>query len=105
MNFANPNILYGLFALLIPVIIHLFNFRRYKTVYFSNVKMLQEIMQKTRRESQIQHLIALLLRMIAIAALVIAFAQPYIKNESAGSGEGTLVTLFVDNSFSMSANS
>ena len=105
MNFANPNFLYGLFALLIPIVIHLFNFRRYKTVYFSNVKMLQEIMQKTRRESQIQHLIALLLRMTAIAALVLAFAQPYIKSSDANSGEGTLVTLFVDNSFSMSANS
>ena len=105
MNFANPSFLYGLFALLIPIVIHLFNFRRYKTVYFSNVKMLQEIMQKTRRESQIQHLIALLLRMTAIAALVLAFAQPYIKSSDANSGEGTLVTLFVDNSFSMSANS
>ena len=105
MSFANPNFLYGLFALLIPVIIHLFNFRRYKTVYFSNVKMLQEIMQKTRRESQIQHLIVLLLRMVAIAAIVLAFAQPYKTGNATTDGEGSLVTIFVDNSFSMNANS
>ncbi|MCQ2285874.1 MAG: BatA domain-containing protein [Bacteroidales bacterium] len=107
MNFANPTFLFGLFALLIPIIIHLFNFRRYKTVYFSNVKMLQDIMQKTRRESQIQHLIVLLLRMIAIAAIVMAFAQPYLSDnkENGSKNSGHLVTLFVDNSFSMNANS
>lgn len=104
MHFSNPLFLFGLFALLIPIVIHLFNFRRYKTQYFSNVKMLNEIVQKTRRESQVRHLIVLLLRMLGIAALVIAFAQPYIMPDERQSRNGNLVTLFVDNSFSMSAN-
>lgn len=45
-DFSNPYLLFGLFALLIPILIHLFNFRRYKTVYFSNVKMLDDIQRR-----------------------------------------------------------
>lgn len=104
MHFSNPLFLFGLFALLIPIVIHLFNFRRYKTLYFSNVKMLSEIVQKTRHESKVRHLIILLLRILGIAALVIAFAQPYLLQNDQKSHNGNLVTIFLDNSFSMSAN-
>jgi hypothetical protein len=105
MSFSNPFFLFGLFAILIPVIIHLFNFRRYKTAYFSNVKMLQDILQKTKKESQLQHLIVLVLRIFGIAALVFAFAQPYIPNKSNDNNSANLVSVFLDNSFSMDANS
>ena len=102
MKFTNPQFLFGLFAIAIPIIIHLFNFRRYKTTYFSNVKLLQDILVKTKRESQLQHLIVLALRILGISALVLAFAQPYIPKEEQLSG-GKVVSLFVDNSFSMEA--
>ena len=105
MAFTNPLLLIGLSAILIPIIIHLFNFRRYKTVYFSNVKMLEDIKKKTRRESKIQQLIVLMLRILGIAALVIAFAQPYIPSPNQKNKNGNLVTIFVDNSSSMEANS
>lgn len=105
MLFSNPLFLFGLFAILVPIIIHLFNFRKYKTYYFSNVRMLKEVMMKTRRESQVQHLIVLGLRILGIAALVFAFAQPYIPHSKQQENGGNLVTLFVDNSFSMDANS
>ncbi len=105
MQFANPVFLFGLLAVLVPIIIHLFNFRRYRTFYFSNVKMLQDVMQKTRRESQLQHLIVLALRILGIAALALAFARPYIPHADSQNKQGNLVTLFVDNSFSMDANS
>jgi hypothetical protein len=64
---------------------------------------LQELLQKTKRESQIQHLIVLLLRILGIAALAFAFAQPYIPNKKFETQSGTIVSVFVDNSFSMEA--
>ncbi len=106
MAFTNPLILIGLTAILIPIIIHLFNFRRYKTVYFSNVKMLDDIKKKTKREQTIQQLIVLALRILGIAALVFAFAQPFIPTDrSKKSKKGNLVTIYLDNSYSMEANS
>lgn len=104
MLFSQPLLLIGYVAILVPILIHLFNFRRYKTYYFSNVKMLQDIAEKTKRESQVKHLIVLCLRILAIAALVTAFAQPYIPTHSSNSQSGNLVTLYVDNSYSMDGN-
>ena len=103
MQFTNPLFLFGICAIVIPILIHLFNFRRYKTTYFSNVKLLQEILQKTKRESQLQHFIVLLLRILGIIALAFAFAQPYIPNNKFETQTGTIVSVFVDNSFSMEA--
>lgn len=105
MAFTNPLLLIGLTAILIPIVIHLFNFRRYKTVYFSNVKLLDEIKRKTRRESQLQHLVVLLLRILGIVALVFAFAQPYIPARHQKSRHGNVVSVFLDNSYSMDAGS
>ncbi|MBR6130358.1 MAG: BatA domain-containing protein [Bacteroidales bacterium] len=105
MAFSNPLLLIGLSAILIPIIIHLFNFRRYKTIYFSNVKMLEEIKKKTKREQTLQQLIVLALRVLGIAALVFAFAQPFIPSDRQKNRTGNLVTIFLDNSYSMEANS
>jgi hypothetical protein len=101
MRFLNPLFFFGLFALAVPVIIHLFNFRRYKTSYFSNVKLLQTILLKTKKESQLQHLIVLLLRLLGITALVFAFAQPYIPLKNNKIEGGKVIAVFVDNSYSM----
>ncbi len=104
MKFANPLFLIALSAILIPIIIHLFNFRRYKTVYFSNVKMLEEVLLKTKKESRLLQYLVLALRILAIAALVFAFAQPYIPKNKINTRNGNVVSIFVDNSFSMDAN-
>ena len=105
MKFANPLFLIAISAILIPIIIHLFNFRRYKTVYFSNVRMLEEVLLKTKKESRLQQYIVLALRILAIAALVFAFAQPYFPKQNVNVANGNVVSVFVDNSFSMDANS
>lgn len=104
MQFSQPLLLFGYVAILVPIIIHLFNFRRYRTYYFSNVKMLQDVVQKTKRESQLQHIIVLILRILCIAALVTAFAQPYIPSLSKNTKSGNLVSIYIDNSFSMEGN-
>ena len=97
--------LIGLAAILVPIIIHLFNFRRYKTIYFSNVQMLEDIQKKTKRASQIQQLIVLALRVLGIAALALACAQPFLRTGDKNSQKGNVVALFVDNSYSMETES
>ena len=84
MSFLNPYLLWGLLAISIPVIIHLFNFRRFRRVYFTNVRFLEELKQQTRRQSQLRHILVMILRMLAIASLVLAFSQPYIPADRQG---------------------
>lgn len=105
MEFVNPLFLFGLAALAIPVIIHLFNFRKFRKVYFTNVKFIEELKMQTQRQSQLKHLLILLMRMLAIAALVLAFSQPYIpvSKTAPGQEERQAVSIYVDNSFSMEA--
>src|ERR1035438_3666616 len=81
MQFLHSNFLFALSALAIPIIIHLFNFRRYKTVYFSNVTFLKELKEETASQSKLKHLLVLACRLLALAFLVFAFAQPYIPNK------------------------
>ena len=102
MEFLYPNMLYALFALLIPVIIHLFNFRRHKTVYFSNTSVLKTIEQENSKTKKLKHFFVLMARMLFIAALVIAFAYPYKKDNNAiNNNVDNLIAVYIDNSMSM----
>lgn len=102
MIFGNPAMLWGLLAVLIPVVVHLFNFRRYKKVYFSNVDQLVDLRTESRRHNNLRQWLVLAMRVLAIVFLVLAFAQPVIghRNGNARSGQ-TAVSIFVDNSYSM----
>lgn len=106
MSFLYPAFLFALFAVLIPIIIHLFNFRKYKTVYFSNVQFLKNVKQETKSKSNLKHLLVLLMRILAITALVIAFARPYIPSgKQTAASSRKLIGIYVDNSFSTEAES
>ncbi len=106
MSFLNPYFLFSLFAILIPIIIHLFNFRLYKTVYFSNVRFLKNIKQETKSKSEIKHLLILICRILIISCIVFAFAQPYIPiSKSVKIADDEIVSIYIDNSFSMDAES
>ncbi|MBK8488597.1 MAG: BatA domain-containing protein [Chitinophagales bacterium] len=102
MSFIYPNFLWALLLLGIPIIIHLFNFRRYRTVYFTNVRFLKNIQEETATKNRLKHLLVLLTRLLAITFLVFAFAQPFIPSESAESKPTSrAVSIYIDNSFSM----
>ena len=105
MFFNHPEFLYGLLAVLIPVIIHLFNFRRYKKLWFSNIEFLKNITAQTRKQNKLKHLIVLLLRILAVALIVLAFAGPELNRnrKRALPTAGGLTAVYVDNSFSMMA--
>jgi hypothetical protein len=104
IHFLAPQYLYGLLLLAIPVIIHLFNFRRYKKVLFTNVRFLQELKEETSRVSKLKHLLILFSRLLAMLFLILAFAQPFIPSGQAMQGRtDEPVSVFIDNSFSMDA--
>lgn len=102
MQFLYPNFLWALGALAIPIIIHLFYFRRFKKVYFTNVQFLKEVKEETSIRSRLRNLLVLLMRLLALALLVFAFAQPFIPLDDAEVKQGRkAVSIFIDNSFSM----
>ena len=99
MQFKYPEILWGLLLLLIPILIHLFQLRRFKKTPFTNVKFLKQVVTESRKSSTLKKWLLLLARLGLLAALVIAFAQPFIANESALQEKETV--FYLDNSFSM----
>jgi len=104
MHFLYPAFLFALTTLAIPVFIHLFNFRRYQKVYFSNVQFLKEIQEQQSSRRNLKERLILASRMLAITFLVLAFAKPYIPAQnSANAGKQQAVSIFVDNSYSMEA--
>lgn len=103
MQFLYPTFLYALLALAIPIIIHLFYFRRFKKVYFTNVKFLKEVKEETSARRKIRNLLVLLSRLLALAFLVFAFAQPFMPQDVEVKKGLKSVSLFIDNSYSMNS--
>ena len=104
MKFAYPEFLYAFAVLLIPIIIHLFNFKRYKVLYFSSLQFISQINKQTKSTQKLKHIIALLLRLLAFSALIFAFAQPYIPSKSVSTvKQQPVMAIYLDNSFSMAA--
>lgn len=101
MHFKHPEILYTLFLLVIPIIVHLFQLRRFKKVAFTNVKFLKEVEQQTRKSSRLKKFLILLTRLFLFASLIIAFARPYTSGSNQKKPVGIYV--YLDNSFSMQA--
>ena len=102
MQFKYPEILFALFLLLIPIFIHLFQLRRFQRVQFTNVAFLKKVTIQTRKSSQIKKWLTLLLRLLALACIIIAFAQPFTASKSALKANKETV-IYIDNSFSMQA--
>ncbi|QQL51055.1 BatA domain-containing protein [Mucilaginibacter ginkgonis] len=104
MHFEYPAFLFALFALLIPIIIHLFNFRRYKKLYFSNVQFLKQVEEQQASGRNIKERLILLNRLLALLFLILAFAKPYLsKQGNAALNSRQTVSIFIDNSNSMQA--
>ncbi len=100
MSFLQPAFLYGLLALAIPLIIHLFNFRRTKKVYFSNSQFLQQVKESKSAKQRLKHLLVLASRLLFITFLVLAFAQPFIPSDDIEE-QSDQVYIYLDNSLSM----
>ena len=104
MNFLSPFFLAGLGALAIPVLIHLINREKKVVVQFPSLMFLHKIPYKSVRRQKIRHLLLLVLRCLALALFVAAFARPWFdrsKATGAGSTSARAVVILIDRSYSM----
>jgi hypothetical protein len=102
MHFKHPEILYFLFLLIVPILVHLFQFRRFKKEYFTNVRFLKSLSIQTRNSSKIKKWLLLACRLLLITLLVLAFAQPYFDAKDTTNKTNEMY-IVLDNSFSMQA--
>jgi hypothetical protein len=104
MNFLYPGFLFALLAVSIPIIIHLFNFRKFKRIYFSNVAFLKEVKEQNSSREKLKNLLILAARILAITFMVLAFARPFVTSNIENSkANGNIVSVYLDNSYSMDA--
>lgn len=102
MQFKHPEILYFLFLLVIPILVHLFQLRRFKKEYFTNVRFLKELSIQTRKSSKIKKWLLLATRLLLLTCIIIAFAQPFFKAKDRKNTSNEMY-IILDNSFSMQA--
>ncbi|MEW7292997.1 vWA domain-containing protein [Aquimarina sp. 2304DJ70-9] len=102
MQFKHPEFLYALFALIIPIIVHLFQLRRFQKVDFTNVQFLKAVTIQTRKSSQLKKWLTLLVRLLALASIIMAFTQPFLASDEIV-GKKSETVIYLDNSFSMQA--
>lgn len=102
MQFRHPEILYFLFLLIVPILVHLFQFRRFKKEYFTNVRFLKALSVQTRKSSKIKKWLLLSSRLLLLCCIILAFAQPYFKAKDNKNTSNELY-IVLDNSFSMQA--
>ena len=105
LSFLVPAFLAGLAALAIPVIIHLTRRQTKEAVEFPSLMFIQRVPHQSTRRKQIRNWPLLLLRCLAIALIVTAFARPFLEKEgesalptAAGARE---VVILLDRSYSM----
>jgi len=101
MQLKHPEILYALFFLIIPIIVHLFQLQRFKKTPFTNVQFLKKLEQQSRKSASLKKWLILATRLLAFIFLIIAFTQPFTANFSKGTQHHTVI--YLDNSYSMQA--
>nr|WP_315207818.1 BatA domain-containing protein [uncultured Flavobacterium sp.] len=102
MHFKHPEILYFLFLLIVPILVHLFQLRRFKKEYFTNVRFLKALSIQTRKSSKIKKWLLLACRLLLLTCIIIAFAQPFFASKDSKNANNELY-IILDNSFSMQA--
>ena len=102
MQFHNPEVLFALFLLIIPVIVHLFQLRKFRKESFTNVKFLRRVTRQTRKSSRLKKLLVLTTRLLLLSCIILAFSRPYFPQENEITGTVETV-IYLDNSYSMQA--
>ena len=102
MHFKQPEILYFLLLLIVPILVHLFQLRRFKKEYFTNVRFLKALSIQTRKSSKIKKWLLLACRLLVLIFIILAFAQPFFESKDSKNASNELY-IILDNSFSMQA--
>jgi hypothetical protein len=104
MSFLTPLFLLGLAGLAVPVIIHLIQREKKQVVEFPSLMFLRRIPYQSVRRRHVRHWPLLLLRLAALAAIVLAFSRPFFNRAdvaAAAAGGAREVVVLIDNSYSM----
>lgn len=104
MGWLAPLFLVGLVGLAIPIVVHLREKQRRTVVEFPSLMFLRQIPFRSVRRRKVRHWLLLLMRSLALALLVVAFARPFFEDAewAVGSTLGpTEVVLVLDHSYSM----
>lgn len=80
MNFAAPAVLWALPLVLVPIIIHLLQKRRFHRVEFSAMDFLLRAVRRTRRRVMLEDILLLILRTLAVLFLILALSRPNSKD-------------------------
>jgi hypothetical protein len=102
MSLGYPSFLWALLVLAIPIIIHLFNFRKTTRVYFSNTRFLKHVKEETIKKRKLKQYLVLVSRLLFLFFLVIAFCQPFLPAKEQMNDQQNIV-IYLDNSLSMSS--
>ena len=103
LNFQNNHLLWLLALALVPLLLHLFARTKPPKYQFSSVEFLRKIVRKTMRLRKPQDIILLILRTLAVLALIGVFLRPLLfSNEKLrGLFEKKNLVVIVDSSASM----
>ena len=104
MTFLTPSVLWFLGAVSIPILIHLLSRLRINKVEFSTVRFIKQLETSSIRKMQIQKILLLLLRILALASLVLMMAQPVTQGFMPGwlaAEQDARLVMIIDNSASM----
>lgn len=103
MSFLNPLLLFGMAAIVAPIVIHLFMNRKVKPVVWAAMRFLKVSMQKNQKRMNLEDLLLLLLRCLLFILLALTLARPIFRGSAnAVVAKGSeIAVLVVDNSYSM----
>lgn len=107
-GFVHPELLWGLLAAALPILIHLINRRRARLQPFAALEFVKQSQKKLARALKLKQLLLILLRMLILAGLVLWLAQPEKRPDTlpsvAKKATGARATVvIVDLSLSMNA--
>lgn len=102
MSFLQQSLLWFLAAASIPIIIHLLNKRRHKTIKWAAMQFLLKATRESRGKKRLRHILILTCRALGLAALAFAAARPIVSGLLGwGNGHVDVVVLLLDRSVSM----
>ena len=103
MSLLNPLLAIGAIAFLVPLLIHIFNRSRFRTVEWGAMHLLESVISQNRKRLQIDQLILLLIRCLIPAVLAICLARPVLTGGGLLGNAPVALVVLLDNSYSMEA--
>src|SRR5512138_874879 len=76
MTFLQPYILWALPLALLPVLIHLFNRLRHRSVPWAAMMFLRSATKKSTRYARLRQFLILAFRVLAVMGLIVAISRP-----------------------------